>query len=531
MQDLTYILLEKLNIKNIDKEEFIFQIKSHPSFPSLHAITGVLNHFNIENIALNIPVNKENLTQLPKHFLAQINHEKIKKIVLVSKDNMVYDVTFPDNKKLKYGIDEFQKIFTGIIVAAEKDENLMPVESSKSKMHIILWISILTIFIVAWIAFKPDILSSILLITSLIGIIISIAILKKELGLQTTLGNAFCSGENKKNDCDTVINSKEAKIFNFIKLSDASFIYFTGLSLLIFLTGITTKNLSIPYSIILLAILITFYSIYYQYYVIKAWCGLCLSILGVLWLQAILVLTNSSITSFSFRSQEVMLAAVSFAGIISLWYYLRPMLESIFELKNEKIKFFKFKKNFNLFNNLLKNQNKINIDLPNNNQSEIIFGNKKGLPITIITNPFCGHCKEVHKMMDDILKSKFKNLVKIIIRFNINTRDTNTGIVKITSRLLEVIETQGEDSAHEAMNDIYGRKNPKDWFEKWGEPIEPNKYIEILKEESEWCQSYNINFTPEILINGRAFPKEYERNDLKFFLEDLYDDFMGNKIL
>jgi hypothetical protein len=37
--------------------------------------------------------------------------------------------------------------------------------------------------------------------------------------------------------------------------------------------------------------------------------------------------------------------------------------------------------------------------------------------------------------------------------------------------------------------------------------------------------SFNIctNFTPEILINGHSFPKEYDRADLVYFVEDLYE--------
>ena len=529
MEKLVFSLLERLNIKNIKKEEFVFQIKSHPSFPSLHAITGVLNHFNIDNIALNIPINKESILELPPHFLAQIKHEGIKKIVLVSNNDKNYNITLPDNKNFTGGIEQFQEIFTGIIVAAEKDENIATIEDSKSSFNRILWIITIITLIISWIIYKPDMLSSAFLITSLIGILISIAIIKKELGLHTTIGDTFCSGENKKNDCDTVINSKEAKIFDIFKLSDISLIYFTSLSLLVFLIDITTKNFSIPYSISLIAVLITFYSIYYQYFVLKAWCGLCLSILSILWLQAALALISNNITSFSFRSQGIVITTVSFSSIAAIWLFIKPKFESIFELKNEKMKFYKFKRNFNLFNTLLYKNDKINTGLPNN-ESEIIFGNENGLPITIITNPFCGHCRAVHKMVDDIIKSKNENLTRITIRFNINTTDSNADVVKITSRLLEIYEMEGQEQVLMAMNNIYNGENPKNWLKKWKDTRKPDKYIKVLKEESGWCHNSNINFTPEILINGRSYPKEYERNDLIYFLEELYEDYTESHI-
>lgn len=72
LSKLVYLLLKNNSI-NIDKEELIFQIKSHPSYPSLHSITGVLDHFNIDNLAIKIPSEKSVLEELPDNFIAQLN--------------------------------------------------------------------------------------------------------------------------------------------------------------------------------------------------------------------------------------------------------------------------------------------------------------------------------------------------------------------------------------------------------------------------------------------------------------------------
>ena len=39
--------------------------------------------------------------------------------------------------------------------------------------------------------------------------------------------------------------------------------------------------------------------------------------------------------------------------------------------------------------------------------------------------------------------------------------------------------------------------------------------------------NWDDNFTPEILINGKSFPKEYDRQDLLFFIEEFsnYEQF------
>ena len=49
-------------------------------------------------------------------------------------------------------------------------------------------------------------------------------------------------------------------------------------------------------------------------------------------------------------------------------------------------------------------------------------------------------------------------------------------------------------------------------------------FLAELEREKEWCKENTINFTPEILINGRSFPKEYNRSDLIFFIEELEEN-------
>ena len=64
-------LILKNNEISFDNKELIFQIQSHPSYPSLHSVTGVLDHFNIQNIAVEVPVNSETLVELPESFIYQ----------------------------------------------------------------------------------------------------------------------------------------------------------------------------------------------------------------------------------------------------------------------------------------------------------------------------------------------------------------------------------------------------------------------------------------------------------------------------
>ncbi|WP_299126128.1 thioredoxin domain-containing protein, partial [uncultured Tenacibaculum sp.] len=118
-------------------------------------------------------------------------------------------------------------------------------------------------------------------------------------------------------------------------------------------------------------------------------------------------------------------------------------------LKKEKIENVKFKRNYTLFESLLHKAPQLNTQL--NDSKEIVFGNPNSrLEIVIVTNPFCGHCKPVHQHVDAIL-NRYQNNVKIKVRFNISTKDTNSDVVKITSRLLEIYNMQGAPQCLQAM--------------------------------------------------------------------------------
>ena len=521
MQDTLFILVQKLLKKNgisFDKEELAFQIQSHPSYPSLHAITGVLDHFNIENVAADVPVNSETLVQLPDCFLAQITSSKGKDLVVVERVKQEYHVYNSDNKKEKLSEEGFLQQFTGIIVAVEKtEESIQP--KSTSKVGKIIAFGILTL-LTGFTLYQSthNIYTISYLLLSVVGIITSVAIVKQELGLKTSIGNAFCSGADDKKDCDAVLTSKGAEIIKGYKLSDLSVLYFSGLTLLT-LAQITHPIIS--YSISLLAIPITLYSIYYQYAVVKKWCMLCLSIVGVLWLQgAIPVITNTFIREF------VPTNFIAFGIVASLtwlaWYYIKPLVAEVTELRKEKIENVKFKRNFALFSSLLHKSPQLDTHIENS--QEIIFGNPNSpLELTIVTNPFCGHCKPVHSHIDEILH-RYQNNVKIKIRFNISTKDTDSDVVKITSRLLEIYHENGADKCLEAMDAIYGGEKPATWLSTYGECTQKEVYIAELERENIWCNNNAINFTPEILVNGQSFPKEYNRTDLIFFIEDLEEN-------
>ncbi|MCD2260451.1 vitamin K epoxide reductase family protein [Psychroserpens luteolus] len=516
--------LLKENNLNIDFNELNFQIQSHPTYPSLHAITGVLDHFNIENIALDVPKTIETLNQLPDTFLAQVDIEQQKQFVVVTKSKNNYRIVFGPKNQKTIAQHDFLDQFTGIVLAVDENESNRS-NTSNSKSAIVKTLSICTVLLFGFILINSNLgwLNLVFFLTSVFGIYITTTIIKQEQGESTMLGNAFCSNPTEKKSCDAVLSSKGATIFKGFKLTDLSFIFFSGLSLTTFLLAISNNTIFIPKLITVAALPITIYSIYYQYAVIQKWCFLCLSIVGLMWFQVGLSLLDFN-PNYKFTS--ILISALSFTSIGALWFIISEAQKANKTLNQTKLKYFKFKRNFELFSNQLNKSKVINTHI--DNTKEIVYGNRNShFNITIITNPMCGHCRTVHDLVTQI-SNRYLDVITLTIRFNVDSKNADSPAVKVSTRLLELYQTDGPENCLNAMNDIYGDYSAEQWLKKWQNCFHPEKYLTVLQKEDSWCSNNNINFTPEILINGQSYPKIYDRKDLIYFIDDLAEQFESN---
>jgi len=525
MNSPLYYILRKLleeNTINFDEKELEFQLQSHPSYPSLHSLTGVLSHFNIQNLALEVPSNKDIIKQLPPTFIAYVKDEEKDDLVLVKKTSDRIKLVYDHKYEAVITISDFLKIWTGIMVAVEKDDNILT-EPKPKKESLTKGLGVLTIVVLVtlFLSMSPTMFSGLHFLLSFIGLGISVVIVKHELGFKSKVADKFCSGNIDKVDCNEVLNSKAASFLGYFKLSDIGIVYFMSMVVAWLLISLSQANNHLLILITLLAVPFTFYSIFYQYFRIKKWCLLCLSIVSVLWLQAgSLYFVNFQSIEPGLNIENVMLVIFSYLFSISLWSFLLPKLKKEQELNKLKIEYYKFKRDYSLFKSLLDRSEPIKTSI--NGLEEIKLGsNAPALQIVIITNPLCSHCREVHKLIETLLEKENKEL-QIIIRFNVSA-EQNSVDTKIASRLLEIYSMQGKSKCLSALHDIYGEMHPESWLRKWKETNE-KEYIDILRNEREWCQNNKINFTPVILLNGKTYPNEYKRSDLHFFIDDMVEE-------
>lgn len=527
MNNQLIFLLNQLAIKNnisLDIDETKIQLLSHPYYPSINSITDLFNHFEIDNLALKVENDLETFSQLPDTFLGQIKDSKVEELILVTKANNGVELVFNEKKSEFKSINEFLELWTGILVVIEKPDKKIKGKSgianyAKKGIIITSFICLGYVFIKS----QPSLFQIIHFLLSVIGIYISYLIVQHELGFHSNILDKFCSGQNKKTNCDAVLSSKGATLFGLFKLSDVGLAYFVSLVvgwLMVALNGFQAN--SIFYLLSTLTVPFTFFSIYYQWNVVKSWCPLCLTVVSILWLQfGSLFFINSFWEQLIIIDNSYVLFMGGLLAVIALWSLIQPLLKKEQEFEKLEIEHIKFKRNFNLFKAALNLSNPVNVIIPDTN--ELVFGNKNAnFNIVIVTNPMCGYCKESHQLVEKILSNKELDL-KIIIRFNVSPESIESPGTKITLKILELYHTSKEEQCLQSLSDIYGELDAETWLKKWGETSE-RSYLEILKNEKTWCTANKINFTPAILINGKQYPKEYGRMDLLYFLEELIEE-------
>jgi len=519
LKSTLYFIVQTLLLKNkipFDNSELKLQIESHPSYPSLHAITGVLDHFGIENMAFDIPQTREVYKELPNFFIAHIKLVQGDELVFVDKKENQVILTLPNKNKEKLSIAQFLEQWTGIVVVVEKEElaKQNSISTDKLKLIPIIMLGLSVAFLVIQ-AHSFSLYNTIQLLLAGIGTYIGYLLVKHDLGLNSEAVEKLCT-QSEKTSCDAVLNSKGANIFGLFKLSDATFVYFASLSLFWLLNSITTISNTVIVAVSFLALPVVVYSVYYQVNVIKKWCPLCLGTASILLSQIVVNWLNPF--SFNFKLTDFSLPMLIFSLLTIIYAFVKPLISKNTKLSKKEIDFYKFKRNFSLFNAL--HTQKPILDTKIEKVQEIILGNSNAnTELLIITNPLCGYCKTTHQAIDKLLANN-KETLKVIIRFNINTSNPDDLSYKIVTALLNMYQ-KDITLCKEAMFQIYtDGVDVNKWLATYHAYIKPLQQ-EILETKKNWCVENNINFTPAVYLNQREYPREYELTDINLFMDEI----------
>ncbi|MBS7252938.1 vitamin K epoxide reductase family protein [Flavobacterium branchiicola] len=500
------------------EEEILTQLESHPNFPSLYAIIDTFNFLEIENLA--IKVEKEEFENLPECFIAVVDSDTGKETILAEKLQHKIRIEFSNGFKKTITETEFLTIWTGIVVAIEKNETSSKLRFSVKNNWIAGAFFMLSLFLVLINNGTNLIFASFYYLSAITGLITSIFLIREETGIHNESVSKICN-VNEKTSCKAVLSSKGAKIFGDVSLSDISIIYFLSITFLsLFLTF--ESVFAIYTGLALLSIPVLIYSVCYQYFVLKKWCVLCLGIVGVLLSQLILVLSFWTKYKNSFNAINVVSFVLVFGLMLLCWLKFKTLFKKNIELKKTEVKHNQFKRKSLVFNALLKDSQKIDID--SINDLKAVFIGKYDAPVTIyaLLSASCGHC---HSAFENIIKltEKNPNEIKAKLLFNVNIKNENNPNNKVYHQVAHFYFNDGEEKVQDALKDWHIRKMTLEkWTAKWG-TTKDFVSEEIIQEQYNWCYDNYLLFAPAIIVNGYVLPKEYEINELSYFLENLIE--------
>ncbi|MDQ6470242.1 vitamin K epoxide reductase family protein [Flavobacterium sp. LHD-80] len=495
------------DIKNEFKDLFL----SHPNYPSLFAITDSLDLLSIENAAIRVP--KEQIVDLPSNFLAYYNDE----LTLVEKAKNDVRITTIKKGAQKISYEKFLLDWNGVIVAIEPN-NVIARDNLKVEYS---WVKYgLPFILLIGLSFfynTYDLFSTVFLITSTLGFIVSIFIVQEKLGFKNSIIAKFCN-LSTNSSCNSVINATEGtenKLFNF---SDLPLLFFTS-SFIAMLIQPLDSAIFIGF-LSLLAIPIVVSSIWIQKFELQKWCVMCLVVSALIFIQSS-IWFSSDLFTLSFSFESIFPFVFSLALLIPIWLAVKPMIKNVLGSENSLKELKKFKRNYSLLNFLSKK-------VPDIDGLEELrglnFGNRNAIiKLSVIISPSCEHChKTFHEAFDLVLR--FPDKIYLNVLFNINPENTENPYKIIVERIL-TINRATPGKTVEAISDWHIKKmNLKKWLKKWHvEPVSIMISQEINK-QYEWCSKNNFNYTPVKIVNEKLFPNEYELSELKYFLNDFTEE-------
>lgn len=491
------------NYTNFNEQDLSLHLMTHPDNPSFRAMTDTLDYFGIENIAVNVPDNA--LDVLPNDFLTIVDLNGPQLVLATKKNNLIFTEN-EEGEKVKHSLTEFKKKWSHDIIAIEQTEPQSTIPNLKKYWFILPFLLLLVFVFIQ----EPSIIYLIKILLAASGLFISYLLVKEKMGYHSASVLNVCTSLPNSN-CNDVINSKIGNITKDVSLADLSFLYFFVLlfnSLFLFNNLFTAGMLLLGLPVILL-------SIYYQGFVLKKWCLLCLGIVLILCLLNITLIWGNNLEISLFSTIEFLLV-LAFA--IPLFFYVKNLIETGKKDKQEIISSRRFKRNPELVKKIMEDAELVeDISVMEN---EIIIGDINAKhQIIAYTNPLCGYCK---KAFESYMKINATNSnIKIVFRFNAQPDNLEASSTQISSRLIEIYHENGANEFINAYFSWFKDKNINNWLKKFSFPKNEMEYIELLKKHKHWANLNGISYTPATLVDYKVFPSSYGLDDLVYVVNDI----------
>lgn len=500
-EDTVYQWLRSMGIR-INKYFLARELTTHADYPAIISLIDFLDLGGMKYSA--IESSRQYIPQFKYPLLAHVKEENREYIVLVKSP-----ADWENDKNLNTG-------WTGIVLFPEGnpgwqyDENTRQLRQNRA-IGILAAGALVLLLAVMGYTLRNHFVSINFLggLLSLAGLLLSMAIIATELGLDIKVVQGMCRAISP-GGCDAVLQSRYAKGIGGMTIADLALSYFTT-QLLFFLWSnhypalfMTGQLLALP------GIGIAVVSLYLQKFRLKRWCTLCLGIVSVLLLQGAIALWAFNALSESLTISSLASFVLIQSLLCAIWLPVRRGIKIIQRQFASAMELRKWKRDGTIF---LRQWETMPYADTSPWTEEVQFGHHKApLQITVACQPYCRPCKHAHEVLDNLYHT-YRDLINIKVRFVCPPDQTDMLTLAVSAILRSATAIQHDDEMAKMLTDWFVFMNLEKWQQKWGTTNEIN-VDGLIDKHNAWIMDAQIQGTPTIFINGRQLPKMYAVEDL-----------------
>lgn len=258
------------------------------TFKSLFGLSHLLADYGVPNQAFKV-ADKEELAEIPTPFLAQTQQGIF--VIVTDIDTAAGKVTYDSLGQMQQVcLAGFERAWNGIVLLAWPDEKSREPEysshrftdlvASLSKYALLAAALVVAVYFFITRHVYSHLSLILVAVFDCVGLFFSYLLMQKSLGIHSGTSDHVC-GILEQGGCDSIMELKVSKLFGVFSWSEVGFGYF-GISLITLLLfphlwpALALCNVCcLPYTV---------WSIWYQKFLAKHWCTLCVGVQTTLWL-------------------------------------------------------------------------------------------------------------------------------------------------------------------------------------------------------------------------------------------------------
>jgi glutaredoxin/uncharacterized membrane protein len=430
---------------------------------SLSDYSGLFDTYRISNMAVKVPLSQLGQAIFP--YIAHCQDTDKGSYFVVVESLLDGQIKYFDGEQTQQkSLEEFATQWTGHVLLlapdAQSGEPNYPenrrIEQRATVEKWLAWAGVvgLVVATVRGSTTNEFLLNALLGALYVLGAWVSVLLLQTEYGQVSALVNKICglgvSVQNKATGCQTITHAAGSKVWG-LSWAEIGILYFgSGLVGL----GVGGAGQALAYLHLLTLLYIPF-SLYYQAFVVRAWCVLCLVVQGINIAVAVVFYV------LGFYGQGVSITEIgsliaAFGAVAAGWFWFKPVWQEQRELRHIRLLREQQQNDSELFMSHLYASPSVGISLLSN--EEQIGNTDAPVVVTMVSNPHCNPCKEAYKELTE-WQRYFEDEMQLRIRH------INSGEERYTT--------------HEA-----------------------------------WAQEVGIEYTPTIFINGHRLRSPYGVKDV-----------------